>query len=64
MIKNRAVDPKKPRSKPAFKKIFVGGVDADMSKDDIKSYFERFGPVLHLLNTIILFYFYELLIDY
>jgi len=45
MIKNRAVDPKRPRTKPAFKKIFVGGVDADMSKDEIKSYFERFGPV-------------------
>jgi squid-like protein len=45
MIKNRAVDPKRPRTKPAFKKIFVGGVDADMSKDEIKSYFERFGAV-------------------
>jgi len=45
MIKNRAVDPKRPRTKPAFKKIFVGGVDADMTKEDIKSYFERFGPV-------------------
>jgi RNA recognition motif-containing protein len=45
MIKNRAVDPKRPRTKPAFKKIFVGGVDADMSKDDIKAYFERFGTV-------------------
>ena len=48
MIKNRAVDPKRPRTKPAFKKIFVGGVDADMSKDEIKSYFERFGTVLVL----------------
>lgn len=45
MIRNRAVDPKKPRARPAFKKIFVGGIDADMPKEDIKNYFERFGSV-------------------
>jgi RNA recognition motif-containing protein len=52
MIKNRAVDPKRPRTKPAFKKIFVGGVDADMSKDDIKAYFERFGTVCALISYV------------
>jgi len=45
MIRNRAVDPKRPRARPAFKKIFVGGIDADMPKEDIKNYFERFGTV-------------------
>ena len=45
MIRNRAVDPKKPRARPAFKKIFVGGIDADMPKEEIKNYFERFGAV-------------------
>jgi RNA recognition motif-containing protein len=45
MIRNRAVDPKRPRARPAFKKIFVGGIDADMPKEDIKIYFERFGTV-------------------
>jgi RNA recognition motif-containing protein len=45
MIRNRAVDPKRPRARPAFKKIFVGGIDADMPKEEIKNYFERFGTV-------------------
>jgi len=45
MIRNRAVDPKRPRSRPAFKKIFVGGIDADMAEDEIVEYFTRFGPV-------------------
>jgi len=45
VIRNRAVDPKRPRAKPMFKKIFVGGIDADMAEDDIKNYFCRFGNV-------------------
>jgi len=45
MIRNRAVDPKRPRAKPSFKKIFVGGIDADMPEDEIKDYFQRFGNV-------------------
>jgi len=45
MIRNRAVDPKRPRARPAFKKIFVGGIDADMPEEEIKDYFTRFGTV-------------------
>ena len=45
VIRNKNVDPKRPRSKPAFKKIFVGGIDADMPEEEIRSYFGRFGNV-------------------
>ena len=44
-IKNRAVDPKRPKGKTGLKKIFVGGINGDLSKEEIKSYFEKFGNV-------------------
>ncbi|KAF7489212.1 RNA-binding protein squid [Sarcoptes scabiei] len=45
VIKNRTVDPKRPKGKTGLKKIFVGGIDADLCNDDIKAYFEQFGPI-------------------
>lgn len=44
-IKNRAVDPKRPKGKTGLKKIFVGGINGDLSKEEIKSYFEKFGNI-------------------
>lgn len=45
IIKNKQVDPKRAKSRPICKKIFVGGVDAAMPEADIKRYFEQYGPV-------------------
>ncbi|XP_027200302.1 RNA-binding protein squid-like [Dermatophagoides pteronyssinus] len=45
VIKNRTVDPKRPKGKNGLKKIFVGGIDGDMSNDEIRTYFEQFGPI-------------------
>ncbi|KAJ6217413.1 hypothetical protein RDWZM_008570 [Blomia tropicalis] len=44
-IKNRAVEPKRPKGKSALKKIFVGGINGDLSKEEIKTYFEKFGNI-------------------
>ncbi len=49
VIHGKTVDPKRAKSRPICKKIFVGGVDASMSEDDIKKYFQRFGTVSELL---------------
>ncbi|OTF74715.1 hypothetical protein BLA29_014623, partial [Euroglyphus maynei] len=43
VIKNRTVDPKRPKGKNGLKKIFVGGIDGDMPNDEIRTYFEQFG---------------------
>lgn len=32
------------------KKIFVGGLSAPTTLEDVKSYFEQFGPVSAFLN--------------
>jgi squid-like protein len=45
VIHGKTVDPKRAKSRPICKKIFVGGVDASMTEDDIKKYFQRFGTV-------------------
>lgn len=44
-IRNRPIDPKRPKGKAALKKIFVGGINGDMSKEEVKAYFEQFGAV-------------------
>ncbi len=49
VIHGKTVDPKRAKSRPICKKIFVGGVDASMTEDDIKKYFQRFGTVSELL---------------
>lgn len=33
------------------KKIFVGGLSAPTTLEDVKSYFEQFGPVSTILDT-------------
>jgi len=45
VIRNKPVDPKRANSRPVCKKIFVGGVDSNMSEDEIKIYFSQFGTV-------------------
>jgi RNA recognition motif-containing protein len=45
VIHSKTIDPKRAKSRPTFKKIFVGGVDTNLSKEDIKKYFTRFGTV-------------------
>lgn len=45
VIKNRTVEPKRPKGKSGLKKIFVGGINGDMSKENIKAYFQQFGNV-------------------
>jgi len=45
VIHSKTIDPKKAKSRPTCKKIFVGGVDTNLSKEDIKKYFMRFGNV-------------------
>lgn len=44
-IKNKQIDPKRAKSRPICKKIFVGGVDSNLPEDDIRKYFSRYGPV-------------------
>jgi RNA recognition motif-containing protein len=39
------IDPRKAKSKTNSKKIFVGGVDSNVSEDELKEYFSRFGKV-------------------
>ena len=50
MIKGRRIDPKpaEPRQSDGsdgIMKVFVGGLDSQMEDDDLKAYFEKFGPV-------------------
>lgn len=42
-INNKKVDPKKAKARHG--KIFVGGLTAELSDDDIKSYFGQYGTV-------------------
>ncbi|KAL7055900.1 hypothetical protein AAHC03_023072 [Spirometra sp. Aus1] len=43
-LKNKRIDPKRAKpSREVIKKIFVGGIDPDLSKDDIMEYFGQFG---------------------
>ena len=46
-VKNKLIDPRKAKSKinANLKKIFVGGVDANMPEEELKDYFSRFGRV-------------------
>jgi len=48
LIRNKVIDPKRPKTRPAnptLKKIFVGGIDAEMPEEEIRDYFSRFGQV-------------------
>lgn len=45
-IKDKIIDPKRAKSRPIVKKIFVGGVESTLPEESIRAYFEsRFGSV-------------------
>lgn len=43
IINNKKIDPKKAKARHG--KIFVGGLSAELSDDDIKNYFSQYGTV-------------------
>lgn len=45
IIHGRWIEPRRAKSRPVYKKIFVGGIDGSLSLDDIRDYFSRFGKV-------------------
>lgn len=48
MLKGKRIDPKIAEPRPgeeAILKVFVGGIDTTMADEDLKTYFEKFGPV-------------------
>lgn len=47
VIKDKVVDPKRAKSRPICKKIFVGGIDANMPEEEIRTYFGKYGKVCH-----------------
>ncbi|CAH8592227.1 unnamed protein product [Schistosoma margrebowiei] len=45
-LKNKKIDPKKAKpSREPLKKIFVGGIDPEVTEDQIREYFSNFGKV-------------------
>ncbi|XP_074039135.1 RNA-binding protein squid isoform X2 [Leptinotarsa decemlineata] len=46
IINGKKIDPKKAKARHG--KIFVGGLTAELSDDDIKSYFGQFGQILEV----------------
>lgn len=44
-LQGRPIDPKRANPKPPMKKVFVGGVDPDMSEADIREFFVKFGKI-------------------
>ena len=44
-IKNRAIEPKRPKGKAALKKVFVGGIDGEMDIEEIRNYFGKYGTI-------------------
>ncbi|CAH8588191.1 unnamed protein product [Schistosoma guineensis] len=45
-LKNKKIDPKKAKpSREPLKKIFVGGIDPEVTEDQIREYFSSFGKV-------------------
>jgi len=44
-LHGRNIDPKKANPRPVNKKVFVGRLDPAISEDDVRTYFETFGPV-------------------
>ena len=52
MIRGRVVDPKRALArggKEAERKIFVGGLDPDMTEEEVKTFFTRYGKVQFIL---------------
>jgi len=46
VINGKKVDPKRAKARPG--KIFVGGLTAEISNDDVKDYFSQFGNVIDM----------------
>lgn len=44
-IKGKQIEAKRAKVRPGIKKIFVGGIESDMTEADIRNYFEHFGKV-------------------
>ncbi|CAH8862771.1 unnamed protein product [Trichobilharzia szidati] len=45
-LKNKKIDPKKAKpSREPLKKVFVGGIDPEVTEDQIREYFSNFGKV-------------------
>lgn len=44
-LKGRQIDPRKAKTKPICKKIFVGGLGSNVNEDEIRQYFGQFGTV-------------------
>jgi len=44
-IKDRKIDPKRANPRPVNKKVFVGRLDPAVTEEEVKTYFETFGPV-------------------
>ena len=45
IVNGRWAEPRRAKSRPVFKKLFVGGLDSSLNTDDIRDYFSRFGKV-------------------
>lgn len=46
VINNKKIDPKKAKARQG--KIFVGGLSAELSDDDIKTYFAQYGTIVQV----------------
>lgn len=44
-IKGKQIEAKRAKVRPGIKKIFVGGIESDMTEADIRNYFEHYGKV-------------------
>jgi RNA recognition motif-containing protein len=44
-VRDKVIDPKRAKSRPICKKIFVGGIDANLDEEEIRQYFTKYGKV-------------------
>lgn len=55
MIKGKMIELKRAKYRPICKKVFVGGLDPQITENDLKSYFSQYGTVCSWL------YFYSII---